>query len=1001
MANFTVNTGVTDTTAKTVSNNDIGTVQAGGALSDTTDITWGGGAAGNTVVIDNAGSITATTRAIDTAAAFTTGNFTLDNRATGVITSANDTFRVNLNAASGAAFNGKITVDNAGIMQSTTNGQVFDFASLTSQNATVDIHNESTGVIRALGDDAIRPGSGHITITNDGLIDSTASANRAINLNATNLTNIVSFQLTNDSTGTIQSQGDTVRITAGTLTATAVGAFALDNAGTIKSTGVGANNGQAIDFNDLVSTNGSVTITNEATGLIQAADADAVRAGANATVNNLGAILSLNGTPTSTGNDGLDFQGNKNGTINNGDATHTTALISGARHGITGDNPVTVTNFGAILGNSGSGINLDTAPTTMTTVTNHGTITGTSVDGDGDGVDVDGAITLDNFGAINAVGVHIADNVQEGLAIGGGAVNNHAGGTIHSFERAITVDDSNLGNAFVKTILNNEGTIQGDDGQAISITDILDDTITNKGFIDGSVAMGGGNDVFNDYTGSTLTSTVDGGLDTDEVNLLGAGTGTLSGFVNFEMLDVQGGVWTILDDESFASGTTIDIGATLQVGNGGTVGSLTSDVDDKGTFAFDRSDTLTFADTIAGDGTVKQLGSGTTVLSGHSSFTGGTQIVAGTLELEAADAAGTGDVSFDAGTLRLDPSALSNGHFANTIDGFAGDDTIDLAAIGLATSAVLGPNNVLTVSGGAGGPITLQLDPHQDFFADVFKVSSDGNGGTNVVVTSDDAPVAAADVNGVFFKNSEGSGSDGNGKRPFEVHEDAAHGVLANDSDPDAGDAIHVSAVNFGTVSKAITLSGSATLQGNFGTLVLGSDGSYTYTAGKDAHLPDNALAQDHFTYSVSDNHGGATQSSLTISVLDTNQQYVAGAPHGTLVGTDGKQVLDGGQGEQTLIAGKNDTVLVGGPNDVLIGGKGHDTFLFGLDFGKDTVSGFSAKDDTLQFDHGVFVSAADALAHTVSDGHGDTLIAHDANDVVTLLGVDAHSLTTKDFLIV
>ncbi|MGV7214748.1 hypothetical protein [Bradyrhizobium sp. UFLA05-112] len=62
MASFTVASGVTDTKAKTVGNGDIGTIAAGGTLSDTTDITWTGG----TTEIDNFGIISATTRGIDT-----------------------------------------------------------------------------------------------------------------------------------------------------------------------------------------------------------------------------------------------------------------------------------------------------------------------------------------------------------------------------------------------------------------------------------------------------------------------------------------------------------------------------------------------------------------------------------------------------------------------------------------------------------------------------------------------------------------------------------------------------------------------------------------------------------------------------------------------------------------------------------------------------------------------------------------------------------------------
>jgi hypothetical protein len=55
-------------------------------------------------------------------------------------------------------------------------------------------------------------------------------------------------------------------------------------------------------------------------------------------------------------------------------SNHAGGLIDGTRHGITGDNPVTVTNEanGVIKGEAGSGINLDTASDTTTTITNHG-----------------------------------------------------------------------------------------------------------------------------------------------------------------------------------------------------------------------------------------------------------------------------------------------------------------------------------------------------------------------------------------------------------------------------------------------------------------------------------------------------------------------------------------------------------------------------------------------------------------------------------------------------
>jgi hypothetical protein len=366
MASFTVNSGVTDTAPKSVNTNDVGTIEAGGTLSAATAITWTGGSNAPGVVINNSGAINATTRAIDTSGTFSTGSITVNNAAGATITSANDAFRINTNVN-----NDTIALNNAGTVTSTA-GQALDFAAITAPTANIEIAN--SGTIRSVGDDAIRPGAGHIEIDNSGLIQSDVA--RAINLNTTNLSNITSFNLTNAASGTIQSPGDAIRITATTLSPTATGMFTIDNAGTIKSTGTGANNGQAIDFNDLTSPLGHVTITNQATGLIQAADADAIRPGTNATINNYGQIVALNGTPTSTGNDGIDFQGNTGGIVNN----FAGGSITGARHGITGNEPITVNNDGTITGQAGAGINMDTAGTTTTIVNNSGTIIGISIE---------------------------------------------------------------------------------------------------------------------------------------------------------------------------------------------------------------------------------------------------------------------------------------------------------------------------------------------------------------------------------------------------------------------------------------------------------------------------------------------------------------------------------------------------------------------------------------------------------------------------------------------
>jgi len=408
-------------------------------------------------------------------------------------------------------------------------------------------------------------------IDNSGTITGTS---RAI---ATSGSTGGSFTINNKTGAAITATKDAVKIS--NLVSGTSGTFTVNNEGAISSIGTGSNAGQALDLDDINSAGVHSVINNSATGVISAADADAIRPGANATINNYGQIVSHNGSAASSGNDAIDFQSvNAGGVVNN----FAGGLIEGARHAITGDQPITVTNDGTITGKSGSGINMDSAANTTTVVTNRGTITGTAVGGaDADGIDVDGLVSIDNFGTIKAVGLTSgANGLNEALAIGGGFVHNEVGGLIVSDQRAITVDDSNDGSAFAAMTIINEGTIRGNNGEAISIvgtfgdtvtnmgsifggvaTDGGNDALTNSGLISGDVSMGAGNDGINLFTGSTVTGTIDGGEGFDTLTL--SGGGTLAGtMVNVEKLDVQSGVWTINDATGY-SDIEVESGAVV------------------------------------------------------------------------------------------------------------------------------------------------------------------------------------------------------------------------------------------------------------------------------------------------------------------------------------------------------------------------------------------------------------------------------------------------------
>jgi autotransporter-associated beta strand protein len=92
------------------------------------------------------------------------------------------------------------------------------------------------------------------------------------------------------------------------------------------------------------------------------------------------------------------------------------------------------------------------------------------------------------------------------------------------------------------------------------------------------------------------------------------------------------GTTVLTGANTYSGGTTVSAG-TLQVGAGGTAGSITGNVTNNGTLAFNRSDVVTFAGNISGTGAVVQAGTGTLILTGASTYSGPTTISGGTTVL--------------------------------------------------------------------------------------------------------------------------------------------------------------------------------------------------------------------------------------------------------------------------------------------------------------------------------------------------------------------------------
>lgn len=213
-----------------------------------------------------------------------------------------------------------------------------------------------------------------------------------------------------------------------------------------------------------------------------------------------------------------------------------------------------------------------------------------------------------------------------------------------------------------------------------------------------------------------------------------------------------------------------------------------------------------------------------------------------------------------------------------------------LAALATALTTTLLTDSAHGATGHVGWSFALP-DGFADFLAKgetltvTYNVEvDDGHGGSStqpvtVVITgTNDGPKAVADVNQGAAVVEAGNNVDGS---PFTGNSLATGNVLANDTDVDINDTHCVIGVGAGEATGALH-NGAGTITGKYGTLVLNADGSWTYTLDNKNPLT-NALAQDErvndvFSYTVSDNHGATSTTTLTIAITGSNDAPEANA---------------------------------------------------------------------------------------------------------------------------
>jgi outer membrane autotransporter protein len=300
--------------------------------------------------------------------------------------------------------------------------------------------------------------------------------------------------------------------------------------------------------------------------------------------------------------------------------------------------------------------------------------------------------TLNLTGDASGRGVLETGSVIKGQ--GATAILNLDGGILRANR-----DEANFLNGFQTLAVGSEGAWFDTHGHDIGVVTAFSGSSTFNKLGLGTLTLTG------DSSGFTGTTTISAGMlqlgDGHNSGSIG-GNVTDNGVLAFDRSDVAtfsgviGGSGTVdqigtgttvlTSANTYAGGTTITSG-TLQLGDGGTTGSIVGDVIDNGTLAFNRSDTVTFSGVVSGSGSVSQMGAGTTILMGDSTYAGGTSITAGTVQLGNGGTSGsiTGDVTNN-GQLVFDRSDIST--FAGVISG-----TGSVAQIGSGTTILNAVNS--------------------------------------------------------------------------------------------------------------------------------------------------------------------------------------------------------------------------------------------------------------------------------------------------------------------
>ncbi len=690
----------------------------------------------------------------------------------GDVTSGN--YGLTVDGAGDTTLSGTIAL-GTGAVTKTGSGTLVQSGANTYKGGTT-VSNGTLMVTNATGSGT---GTGAVTVAAGATLGGTGTISGAVNLNSANSRLTPGVSGTGTLTLGATTLGNTTQLDyqLGTASDKVVvnGALTLDGVLNVTNSGGfgGASSYRLFDYTGGLTNNaltmGTVimgydynvsTATANQVNLLLTATGKAYWDGANTTSN--GAINGGTGTWNTSSTNWTTSTGNGNGVwIDN-----LTPVFTSTGGTVTVAQPVSVHGMEFGVGGytlTGSTITLtDTTAITATT----GTTTIASTLAGSSGLTKAGAGTLVLSGVNTYTGT---------TSVSGGILN--------------VANNSALGSSGDDTTVSTGGTLELASG--IALTENIKLSGTGSTGSNGALRAVAGNTTVNGTITVDTNSTIrnDGTLLTINGRLRNAGGGELTttgpGTILFNYsassaidgLNVAGGK-LILDSTSGGGtlsigsipgpGIEIASGATLQIGNGGTTGAVSSTtIDNDGALVFNRSNTYapTFLPTggyaITGTGSVTQAGSGTLQLTQASNYSGATYVNNGILRAEHNDALGSaagattvasgatlalgGGVTITKnGDLNLAGTGASGSFGALQAGGASGQTSQWLGQIRLTANATIGAaDNLLILGDDTGFTNTLYLGSNN--------LTVNTTSATGVVTTYDPYPSYILDPANVYL----------------------------------------------------------------------------------------------------------------------------------------------------------------------------------------------------------------------------------------------------------